>query len=189
MCSPSSSRAMKGWDGSCKTRYLLWQCRCVFLYLKWNRKTNVYIRLVFKLIPGLFFFLCSNPNYLTFKKVSVVTPPVKISVWNGGSLLKPLPPQLHLPHTQPCLLSSHFPTCLPRLRWEPNRWLYLRHWLSYRNQKGSRSPLLLPDTTRQVQSAAERGQEPAASKPNEGRNWTPSSHPVRISTGYWTKGF
>lgn len=83
----------------------------------------------------------SSPSCLTFKKVSVVTSPVKISIWNVEV------------YWSLCLLGSCFPTHRPCLLsslslctswdWELNRWLYLRHWLSYRNWKDGPSPLLL----------------------------------------------
>lgn len=141
------------------------------------------------------FFSLSSSNCLTFDAGSMVTPPTKISVGNVEV------------YWSLCLLGSTFPTrrllrfppiCL-RASWDQklNRWLYLRHWLSYRNQKGRPSLLVLPTIQH---SERRQAHEPAASKSNEGKNWTPSSHPsytgdwkrhqiIRGSTGCWTTGF
>lgn len=115
-------------------------CVCLYSYLNSKEKSKVCIRLVFSLIPRP--FPLSTPNCLTFKKVSVVTPPAKISVWNVEV------------YWSLCLLSSTLLACRP-LRsppilscasWEQelNRWLYLRHWLSYHNREDCPSPLFLP---------------------------------------------
>lgn len=86
----------------------------------------------------------SSPNYLAFKKASMVTTPVKISIWNVEV------------YWSLCLGSStfpmHMPVCSPPIflhaSWNQglNRWLYLRHQLSYCNRKDSPSPFLLPTT-------------------------------------------
>lgn len=133
-------------------------CVCVYSYLNSNEKSKVYVRLVFSLIPCPFLPF-SHPNCLTFTKVSMVTPPAKISIWNVEV------------YWSLCLLSSAFPTrrplCSPPLflsaSWdqELNRWLFLRHWLSDRNRKDGPSPLLLPT----MQSSESQQSRPRSLQP------------------------
>lgn len=82
---------------------------CVYTYLNSNEKAKVYIRLVFSIIHA---FLPLQSKLLSIQESQHGYNSCENFHMKCGSLLKPLPGQLHLPHAHARLLSSHFPPCL-----------------------------------------------------------------------------